>query len=665
MDKIKLKYDSYRPLMYLEELQMVGRPIITTTRVVGTTAGVFGGEEKTRVAPFYRPKLETYNIYSAQAPMYRKMITQEARKVNTDIMHNGDIPGIRCQLSSIESIDATDADLFKVYRITNHIDMNNIIINGCGDYATVDDITEMIGYKHSSHCSSWLKKMHSAGVIAKVPKTSGYSVGAGAYILNPLYCMYGGTILAATWSLFRNVLVDIVSKDAKKDLDTICLYKESSQAFKIIKTASKKRIDAYREALKADPSIVKEEFYESYTKGLYTVSDEDIAKEAAEDFKKMFKFTVTENKMDIFIRTCLDNDPQYFWKQNNQMATVHSNIPEDIKEDVYVATQRIATTHRSQADVQTCRNIIIDLDAHFTDPILRDKVIKAYEQQVIPVLPEPTADVFSGNGHQIWYRLSEDISKEEYRKVEMDICSLMPAITDSTVKDCSRLFRCPGTINNRGNGYTAVKADLVSASGKTYSIDSIVHAFSSIKEELNKADKEISSMFPEQKVVRVNFSNNDNDREKTGAKASYNFCAAKVTPRIFDIMYGSTMTFAAVEKKMFRTSAEFYAYVKTIDIAEFTQSDLSSHTATSCIFPAHKDSNPSATVYHNNSGERYVCSCSEHGYDLIDTVVILQHCQYNAEAWASRDDAIHNKKYISQATEYIKHALNLEIEKAA
>ena len=244
---------------------------------------------------------------------------------------------------------------------------------------------------------------------------------------------------------------------------------------------------------------------------------------------------------------------------------------------------------------------------------------KAAMRDVISALPPATYVNTTRNGYHIYYACQNVNNEEEWRKVENLLIETI-SIADKAVKDPARLMRCPESIwhkngKSAASGCESFKCKALVAHRVHYTADELLNQLDACAEQVAKLCDEYAKNF---NIIEEKRSN------KTAQHVNVDIeCSA----RISDIKNLSTATFEKRETVYVKDDVK--DYLRHQDLAEFLQ--IANPGSFCCVF--HDDHSPSATIYSNESGDRYVCaaaSCgvSSHGWDIIDCVMNLAGCDF-------------------------------------
>lgn len=325
------------------------------------------------------------------------------------------------------------------------------------------------------------------------------------------------------------------------------------------------------------------------------------------------------------------NMQMYQLKNNGMFATTQP----DPSKDTWFTPNRIDDTAyhdgRKKAaakEITQFNNWFMDVDAGKDDnnnyyDLAEVERRKKDMLAVIATLPEPTAIVETRNGYHIYWSCYEVKDLDTWQEIETKLIDIVK-IADPHARDVARLLRVPYStwhkipsepykiklISAARNQYPAADmlslldtaAAKISTACKAYNNKYGIEDRAPKKAATNNVHKTYNSSQP-----AVETPDNANIRAVKSLEIPVNYTAMPLVPYTGNI---------AKEIK------------SKVSIAELL--GLQYNTAFRCILDDHQDIHPSAMIYKNEQGDRYVCSCLDRrGVDIIDLVQRLAHCGYN------------------------------------
>lgn len=269
----------------------------------------------------------------------------------------------------------------------------------------------------------------------------------------------------------------------------------------------------------------------------------------------------------------------------------------------------------NNADITEYRSLFIDMDIgkdtegkYYPEDIAIEK--KKELLKIINLIKHKTAVIETRNGYHIYFALPPTLTltADEYKDYAYQLINLIRG-ADKAVKDASRVLRLPGSIHHK-EGCDPYEVKIIYAQPKYINpavlIDELRH------NEALKALLPTVSPSPQAKnksVNNKNISNYDSDRIRDIKTLNYD------TFKIPDTVIAVDNLAKEIKKVCVMT-----------DLLQVSINHC-------CIF--HNDIHPSATIYHNNTHDRYICGSAECdvpsiGYDCIDVVMALSGCDYKA-----------------------------------
>ncbi|MBO6204091.1 MAG: hypothetical protein J6O13_11215 [Selenomonas sp.] len=276
------------------------------------------------------------------------------------------------------------------------------------------------------------------------------------------------------------------------------------------------------------------------------------------------------------------------------------------------------------SDIVNFNSWYIDIDAgkdenghYFTTAEVEKR--KELMRNVIDQLPAATYINSTRNGYHIYFSCDGVDSEEEWRKVENKLIEVIE-IADKAVKDPARLMRLPASWWHKNDKSAATGCESyhchpLVANRKKYSAAELLDELDRVAENVKKACDNYQLTF------------GDNINEGNGKVAAKVNVTVDDSARIADIRSLTVATFDIPAATTTVDNAK--NWLRQQSLAEFLQ--IANPNSFACVF--HDDEHPSATIYNNESGDRYVCaaascSVSSHGYDIFDCVMNLANCDF-------------------------------------
>ncbi|WP_278502804.1 hypothetical protein [Mitsuokella multacida] len=240
---------------------------------------------------------------------------------------------------------------------------------------------------------------------------------------------------------------------------------------------------------------------------------------------------------------------------------------------------------------------------------------------VIALLPQPTAVVETRNGYHIYWSCYEVKDLDTWQAVESKLIDIV-RIADPHARDVARLLRVPYSTWYKIPS-EPYKIRLVSAARNQYPAADMIAMLDGAAETIAAACVSYNNKYgladraPKKaaNTVRKSCTNsqptaetpdNDNIRAVRNLEIPANVVAMPLVPYTGNI---------AKEIK------------SKISMADLLSLDYG--RVFRCILDDHVDNHPSAMLYKNEGGDRYVCSCLDRrGIDVIDLVQRLARCTY-------------------------------------
>lgn len=359
------------------------------------------------------------------------------------------------------------------------------------------------------------------------------------------------------------------------------------------------------------PSLYKL-FYKTIAPQISTHARTCLASLVAEQEGRNDKLTMTP--MDIFNKYVLRGCKPITYTLNEQ-AMVPSKIQKD--KDIYFSVNGIKKDLRKKAsnqDVIEYRNWFVDIDAgedeygkYFSDEevLMRKQYMR---ETVLKSLPTPTLIVETRNGYQIYWSCIKGVSADDWNRLELKLHDTI-SVADPVVKDASRVLRMPNTTWVKpGKNCAPFKVKPILGNPVQYSVEDFEAILNTHAEKIAESCRTYTHKYPiiNPKKSSKNISTHNN----------------KIAPiRIVNNTLGV--------KEAIYDSSRAREIARSIDIAKWLCIDKT--TSFSCILPDHEDQHPSATIYHNDDHDRYLCHCCNdgRGLDSIDLAIKLYGFSYH------------------------------------
>lgn len=322
------------------------------------------------------------------------------------------------------------------------------------------------------------------------------------------------------------------------------------------------------------------------------------------------------------------NMQMYQLKNNGMFATTQP----DPNRDTWFTPNRIDDTAytdgRKKAAVKEItqyNNWFLDVDAGKDDngnyyDLAEVERRKKDMLAVIKILPEPTAICETRNGYHIYWSCFEVKDLDTWQAVETKLIDIVK-IADPHARDVARLLRVPYSVWYKIPDQP-YKIKLISAARNQYPAADMLSLLTASAETIAAACVSYNNKYgieeraAKKTSVRKTYTNqtpvaetpdNDNIRAVKALEIPANVVAMPLVPYTGDI------------------AKEIKSKVSMADLL-----NLDYGRVFRCILDDHVDNHPSAMLYKNEGGDRYVCSCLDRrGIDVIDLVQRLAHCGYN------------------------------------
>jgi len=298
-----------------------------------------------------------------------------------------------------------------------------------------------------------------------------------------------------------------------------------------------------------------------------------------------------------------------------EKAMVPSKIQKN--KDMYFSVNGIKKDLNKKAsnlDIVEYRNWFVDIDAgkdedgkYFNDEEVL--IRKQYMcETVLKSLPTPTLIVETRNGYQIYWSCINGVSADDWNRLELKLHDTI-SVADHVVKDASRVLRMPNTTWVKpGKECTPFKVKLILGNPVQYSVEDFEAILNTHAEKIAESCRTYTHKYPiiNQKKSSKNISTHNNK-----------VAPIRIVNNTFDV------------KEAIYDNSRAREIARSVDIAKWLCIDKT--TSFSCILPDHEDKHPSATIYHNDDHDRYLCHCCNdgRGLDSIDLAIKLYGFSYH------------------------------------
>lgn len=243
---------------------------------------------------------------------------------------------------------------------------------------------------------------------------------------------------------------------------------------------------------------------------------------------------------------------------------------------------------------------------------------------VIALLPEPTAVVETRNGYHIYWSCYGVKDLDTWTAVESKLIELV-TIADPHARDVARLLRVPYSTWYKIPDQP-YKIKLISAARNQYPASDMIAMLDTAAAKISTACKSYNNKYGIEERAPKKAANNNTVR-----KTHTNQTPVAETPDNANIRAVKALEIPAnvVAMPLVPFTGNITKEIKSkVSMSELL--DLDYGHVFRCILDDHVDNHPSAMLYHNEQGDRYVCSCLDRrGIDVIDLVQRLARCSYN------------------------------------
>ena len=333
-------------------------------------------------------------------------------------------------------------------------------------------------------------------------------------------------------------------------------------------------------------------------------------------------------KLSVFKEYVLNGKIQMYQLKNNGMFA--STKPDKAK-DLWFTPNRVADAEfrngRKKAaakEISIYNDWFLDIDAGKDDnnnyyDLAEVERRKKDMLAVIALLPEPTAIVETRNGYHIYWSCYGVKDLDTWTAVESKLIELV-TIADPHARDVARLLRVPYS-TWRKIPDQPYKIKLVSAARNQYPAADMIAMLDGAAAKISTACKTYNNKYG---IV-------DRAAKKTSVRKTYTSqTPVAETPDNANIRAVRNLEAPAnyVQGMLIPFTGNITKEIKSkVSMSELL--DLDYGHVFRCILDDHVDNHPSAMLYHNEQGDRYVCSCLDRrGIDVIDLVQRLARCTY-------------------------------------
>ena len=420
------------------------------------------------------------------------------------------------------------------------------------------------------------------------------------FFVNPIYTMSGSGISLTCFKLFHAELIEVLPPLAIRALEELCFRENEEdpnrlwlkkEEFEFWKETPTIWLEGKKKIRYGNPIIVDE----SYDPALLT------------DAEVFQQYILNHEKPDIYSKI--------------EDKLIHGTSADGV--NLFFTPNRIKLGQaRKNENIDQYRNLFFDFDCgkdkdnnYFSvkEVQKRKKDIK----KVIDTLPTPTMTVETRNGYHVYYSLDElDFNdKNGWNETEKRIINIVK-IADPAVKDACRILRLPNSIHKK-SGTEPFEVAIIESCAVRYSLDLMNEILDNTKE---KIEAEALKYVEKYQIKHSNNASNDYHKLNTSTLQNERIEAIK------------NLNYIELNKIELDKKEDITKQIKSRSIAELLNID--NQNSFNCIF--HDDAHPSATIYKNDSGDRYICASSEflgnngsRGLDIIDVVQKLANVKYS------------------------------------
>ena len=462
----------------------------------------------------------------------------------------------------------------------------------------------------------FLKKMMELGIVKKITiAATATEKSYDKFYINPVITMRERAVSLPLYKLFQESLDAVLPPTAISDLQEAWqaefegrpLQQRKIDVSVLADDDVKEIPDDFLSQLQMDPEVVE-------------IDNAKLKARAAE-----FNPFLTAKADDIAKEYICGQQPQLYAMANGGSGMVKTDYSDD--KDIYFAVNTPAEYHDKKpknSDIVNYNAWYVDIDAgkdenghYFTVAEVEKR--KEMMRNVIDLLPTPTYVNSTRNGYHIYFACDSVNNEEEWRKVENKLAEIV-TIADKAVKDPARLMRLPGSWWHKNDksaaeGCESYRCRPLVANRVKYTAAELLAKLDKVVENVKAACDTYIKAF------------NVIEGKRSNKNAQHVNVDVECNARIADIRSLTTTTFVIPAAVTIVDNAK--NWLRQQSLAEFLQ--IANPNSFACVF--HNDEHPSATIYHNESGDRYVCaaascSVSSHGWDIVDCVMALANCDF-------------------------------------
>lgn|GEM_PF-2584517 len=511
-------------------------------------------------------------------------------------------------------MDGSDADMGRLLRLMaatandNAIELTDNHTHTRRLATKWDDIRIVLKMPMAGAWKRYAKKLKDKGIVREmtIKGVNGHP-DIKHYYMNPLVTMAGsGRISLQCYRLFQPELDKVLPQRAIMDLQRHWAEIEGDTTEPQLDTPCVDAVPVAVETAKPEP-----------------IEQPEPAPEP--------KMTEAD-KWSIFKTYVLDNKIQMYQLKNNGMFAV---TKPDKSKDLWFTPNRVSDDQykdgRKKAagkEITQFNNWYLDVDAGKDDnnnyyDLAEVERRKKDMLAVIATLPEPTAIVETRNGYHIYWSCYEVKDLDTWQAVETKLIDIV-RIADPHARDVARLLRVPYS-TWRKIPDQPYKIKLVSAARNQYPAADMLTLLDGAADDIVAACKAYNDKYGIEERAPKKAANN------TVRKTHSNSQPVAETPDNANIRAVKALEIPAnvVAMPLVPYTGNIAKEIKSkVSMSELL--DLDYGHVFRCILDDHVDNHPSAMIYKNAGGDRYVCSCLDRrGIDVIDLVMRLAHCGYN------------------------------------
>lgn len=490
--------------------------------------------------------------------------------------------------------DSKWADIGKVFCLIEHMDQDNRICfydrsgRRLRSVTSEKDFCDMLNVTKKTW-TTFYKKLRKYNVIREIIiKGINGARDTKQYFINPVYTMGSKWITLSCYKLFQDELDRVLPARAIIDLQRHWEEEFFDSEEKVLKPAAETiDIEENKPAMIEEKELTQKEKDQIFT-------------------EYIFKSTIPQmyqlNK-GMYGVTCdtLDVGKDLWFTPNTT-----DNFTNGCKK---AASKEISHLNAWYIDIDAGKD---ENGQYFTlEEVARRK---ADMRNILELLPEPTAVVDTRNGYHIYWACYGVNSLDEWQEVEDSLINIV-SIADSHARDVSRLLRVPNSLHYKDpkNPYTIT---IVEASRTEYPAADMTFLLNQAAADIKDACDSYIRLYGSERKTNSSKKTATKHSSGTVVKLTNNAAVEKVR-RLIAPTYTEPPT-AIPSNNIIR-------YIRAnVRLTELL--NIPARTAFRCIFDDHDDIHPSAYIYNNEDHDRYICSCTRRGLDVIDVVQRLAHC---------------------------------------